>query len=73
MPSRILSSEKIMKGERRAGEKTKFSLVDYAEILSSIKIVKGKQGLRLFVGLLPGLPQRAKNGFGGKGYKNSRA
>ena len=31
MPSRILSSEKIVKGERRAGEKTKFSLVDYAE------------------------------------------
>ena len=31
MPSRILSSEKIVKGERRGKEKTKFSLIDYAE------------------------------------------
>ena len=31
MPSRILSSEKIVKGESSGKEKTKFSLVDYAE------------------------------------------
>ena len=44
MPSRLLSSEKIAKGEHRAGEKTKFSpLTMPSRLLSSEKIAKGER------------------------------
>ena len=34
MPSRLLSSEKIAKGESKGKEKTKFSLIDCVELYS---------------------------------------
>ncbi len=44
MPNRILSSEKIVKGERRDKKKTKFSFLTMPNrILSSEKIVKGER------------------------------
>ena len=44
MPSRVLSSEKIVKGGRRGKEKTKFSSWTMpSRVLSSEKIVKGER------------------------------
>ena len=43
MPSRLLSSEKIAKGECRVGEKMNFSIIDYAEPPRPLSDVKLKR------------------------------